>query len=303
MQSLTVDLVEDYIQSFLRHLRSERNCSDFTIQSYRTDLFQYLHFLRQEGELQEVGRLSVRAFLASCSMQGLSAATVNRKLACLRSFFKYLCSQEIVENNPAQGLFFLKQEKRLPSFLDSETILKAIGFRGQTFEDFRDRVIIELFYSTGMRLRELVGLNISDIDLPNGLIRVTGKGAKQRLIPCGKSTLRVVKKYLDARRALMTSLGERTAALFVSNKGRRISPRLVQTRIKNLLLLVSDKSDVSPHTLRHSFATHLLDAGAELLAVKELLGHASLSTTQIYTHLTPERLKTVYKQAHPRAEK
>ena len=210
-----------------------------------------------------------------------------------------------METNPARDLPFQRKEKRLPSFLDSQTILKAIArVSVDKYDTFRDRTILELFYASGIRLRELTGLDVSDVDIANGLIRVTGKGAKQRLVPFGRNILQVMKDYLDCRGDYLSVLGKRSArALFVNPKGERISPRLVQNRVKDLLFSVSGKTDASPHVLRHSFATHLLDAGADLLAVKELLGHASLSTTQIYTHLTSERLRRVYKQAHPRAEK
>ena len=304
MKSLTVSRLSRHISQFLRHLRSEKRSSDFTVQSYQTDLAQYLQFLEENGEPQ-VSKLSVRAFLATLSRAGLSPATVNRKLACLRSFFKYLCAREVMETNPAQGLPFQRKEKRLPTFLDSRTILDAIArISIDKYDTFRDRTILELFYASGIRLRELTGLDIADVDIVNGLIRVTGKGARQRLVPFGKNVLKVIKDYLACREDYLNALGKRsTKALFVNPKGERISPRLVQRRVKDLLFSASGKTDASPHVLRHSFATHLLDAGADLLAVKELLGHSSLSTTQIYTHLTPERLRRVYKQAHPRAEK
>ncbi|MFQ5825228.1 MAG: tyrosine-type recombinase/integrase, partial [bacterium] len=172
-----------------------------------------------------------------------------------------------------------------------------------TFDGLRDKVILELFYATGMRLRELVGLNLEDIDFSNDLVKVTGKGSKQRLLPTGKVTARILKEYLRKRQAFLEALNLSESALFLNKKGHRMTARQVQTRVKKYLLSASDEDEAYPHILRHSFATHLLEEGADLLSVKELLGHSSLSTTQVYTHLTAERLKKIYKQAHPRAEK
>ena len=302
MQSLTASHLHHHIDQFIQHLTLERNASHFTLDAYKSDLLQYAQFL-EEQDKQEVSKNSLRAFLGMLSKGGLKATTINRKLASFKSFFKYLCVQEAIDTNPAQALYFLRSEKKLPAFLSADAILGAIrSISIDSFEGMRDRVILELFYSTGMRLRELVALDLDDFDFTNGLIRVSGKGSKQRLVPVGKGVLKLVKAYLEPRQRLLASRGLTNPAFLVGTKGKRISPRLVQSRVKKCLLPAADEN-AHPHILRHSFATHLLDAGAGLLAVKELLGHASLSTTQIYTHLTAERLKKVYKQAHPRAEK
>jgi len=303
VKSLKVDLLNQYIDEYIQYLRVEKNASPFTLESYATDLAQFAEFLTQDNQ-HAITKNSLRAFLATLSRGGLKATSVNRKLACLRSFFKYLCAREILKVNPALSLFFLKEEKKLPEFLSYETIVKAIKLINiATFEGMRDRMMLEFFYSTGVRLRELVGINVNDLDFANTIVRVTGKGARQRLVPFGKSVSKLLREYLRMRSERLAILQKASDAVFINDKGKRILPRLVQTRIKNMLLPASEHQRAYPHLLRHSFATHLLDEGADLLSVKELLGHASLSTTQVYTHLTPERLKAIYNQAHPRAKK
>jgi len=303
MQSLSAKTLQFHIINFLRHLRLEKNASRFTLSAYQLDLEQLLQFT-EERDIHEITRKSLRSFLASLSKKGLKASSINRKLTSLRSFFKYLCSQETLDSNPAATLLYLKKEKKLPSFFQFEVILKALSFPDtKNIEGLRDRVILEIFYSTGIRLRELVGINLEDVDLTNELLRVTGKGSKERLVPLGKSIIKIIKEYIEERAQYINSQDLSTAAFFLNKKGERISPGQVQYRVKKYLLLASDKQEAYPHMLRHSFATHLLDEGADLISVKELLGHSSLSTTQVYTHLTTERLKKVYKQAHPRAQK
>lgn len=303
MKSLRVDELHLFIDEFLQHLRTEKNASPFTLTSYETDLRQLGQFLL-DMKLEEVSKNSVRAFLATLSKGGLRATTVNRKLACLRTFFKYLCALEIIDVNPAQPFFFLKEEKKLPAFFNYETIVKGIdSIAADNFEGARDRAIVEFFYSTGVRLRELVGVNLNDLDFVNEVVKISGKGSRQRLAPLGKMLAKVLRSYLKARQEHLTALGRSNDALFVNKKGNRVSPGFVRNRIKKIFLPVAGQQQAHPHMLRHSFATHLLDEGADLLSVKEMLGHASLSTTQIYTHLSPERLKAIYMQAHPRAKK
>ncbi len=302
MKPLTVNVLHDTIDDFIEYLKFEKNASDFTLKSYRTDLKQLLEFLEETGT-KEITRNSLRSFLALLSRGGLKAATVNRKLACFRAFFKYLCVQQVIDVNPSQTLYFLKKEKRLPSTVSYETISKACdNINKNNYDGFCHWLILEFLYSTGVRLRECVGLNLDDIDFANEVIKVTGKGAKERLVPMGKHLSKILREYLTVRKNLLSSIQATNDALFVNKRGKRISPRTVQVNIKKHLVAVSDKQQAYPHMLRHSFATHLLDEGSGLLAVKEMLGHSSLSTTQIYTHLTADRLKKIYKQAHPRAE-
>lgn len=303
MQSLSTNKLSHYIDAFLEHLRFERNASQFTLCSYKVDLEQLQLFIKK-NRITEITRKSLRSFLASFSKSGLKVATINRKLTSLRSFFKYLCAQEILDSSPADTLSYLKKEKKLPSFFDYETILGAFNLPDtESYEGLRDRLILEIFYSCGIRLRELVGINLADVDLSNNVLRVTGKGSKERVVPLGKSLLGISKKYIELRARFLNSLSVSSEAFFLNKKGKRVSPDQVKYRVKKFLLAASDKQKASPHMLRHSFATHLLDEGADLLAVKELLGHSSLSTTQVYTHLTTERLKKEYQQAHPRAQK
>jgi integrase/recombinase XerC len=303
VKSLRRDQLPRYIEDFLQHLRSEKNASPFTLDSYETDLRQFAQFLA-DTKRDEVSKNSVRAFLAMLAKGGLKAATVNRKLACFRSFFKYLCAREALDANLARPFFFLKEEKRLPAFFKYETIVAGIhATDSETFAGMTDRAMIEFFYSTGVRLRELVGVNVNDVDFVNEVVKITGKGSRQRLAPLGKTLAKVLRAYLQARQQHLNALAKSNDALFITKKGQRVSPQFVQKRIKQILLPLSDQHKAHPHMLRHSFATHLLDEGADLLSVKEMLGHASLSTTQVYTHLTPERLKAIYMQAHPRAKK
>ncbi len=303
MKSLTVSGLGRHITSFLTYLESERNASPFTIASYGTDLTQLRRFLQTSGH-DTVTRKALRAFLADLAQQGLGPASINRKLACLRSFFKYLCAHELLETNPAHSLSFLKKEKRLPGYFSYEAILKALHLPDtRTYEGARARIIIELFYATGMRLRELVGLNVEDVDFSNAVVRVTGKGGKQRLVPLGKRTAKSLQDYLACRSAFLAACHQEQHALILDDRGKRVAPRAVQRIVKKYLARASGDESASPHMLRHSFATHLLEEGADLVAVKDMLGHANLSTTQIYTHLTVHRLKKVYEQAHPRAQK
>lgn len=303
MSTISVDNLSAAIEKFLEYLRVERNASNFTLTSYKTDLKQYLTYL-SDNNLTGLNRKTLRAFLADLSERKMKPATVNRKLATLKSFVKYLCAQDMMTTNVSDALFFQKKESQLPAYFDYNTILRALSLPDiETFEGLRDRVIMELFYATGMRLRELVGLNVDDVDLAQSTVKVWGKGSKQRILPIGGRIKETMRTYLSARERFLSERAGKTRAVFLSKKAKRISPRVVQSKIKQYLLQVSPKQEAYPHMLRHSFATHLLDEGADLVAVKELLGHASLSTTQVYTHLTVERLKRIYEQAHPRAEK
>ncbi|MDZ7262712.1 MAG: tyrosine recombinase XerC [candidate division KSB1 bacterium] len=298
------------VKKYLHELRAERNYSEYTIRSYQTDLYQFFDFLQDRFQTSEyllttVDKSTFRAFLSLLAQQGLKARSINRKLACLRSFFNYLVKEGVLGANPTVNLFSLKMEKRLPGNLSFEAIWKALQIPNEEEAlGLRDKAILELFYGTGIRLGELAGLNVDDVDFHNGLIKVKGKGSRERLVPLGKIASITVKKYLQRRQELfcLTTLPDREA-LFLNKFGRRLSRRGIQRRVDKFLSYVSESGKTHPHVLRHSFATHLLDEGADLSAVKELLGHASLSTTQVYTQVTTERLKRVYRQAHPRAEK
>ncbi len=293
------------LESFLQYLKGERHYSSLTAVAYRSDIEQFMDYMtgiRKPGSFSwKVSREDIRQYLGILIRHGMNKRSVGRKLASLRAFFRYLSKEGIVEVNPAAGLSAPKTDKVLPEFLREDEILKAMEMiRPETTADVRDRAILELFYGTGMRLSELTGLNLDSLDLRAGTVRVYGKGGKERILPLGKMAGRYIGAYLERRDKLKPVTGN--DALFLNLQGTRLSPRGVQLLVRKWLEKVSERKQLSPHVLRHTFATHLLDHGADLKAVKELLGHSSLSTTQIYTHLTVDRLKRVYQQAHPRAE-
>lgn len=294
-------------EDFIKYLLSEKHYSIHTTQAYRTDLKQFVEFLTQkrgksdQHPVEEATKEEIRSFLGGLVRHGMSKRSVARKLASLRAFFGYLTRMGVVKTNPTVTLVSPKIGKNLPRFLQEEEILKGLDSISQdSASGIRDRAILELFYGTGMRLSELVGLNLGDLNLTTGTVRVYGKGGKERVLPLGKKVGKAVEDYFSRRGEFCPKDGNR--ALFLNRWGERISPRGVQLLVRRWLRRVSEKEKLSPHVLRHTFATHLLDRGADLEAVKELLGHSSLSTTQVYTHLTMDHLKKVYHQAHPRAK-
>lgn len=294
---------------FLRYLQVERHSSPHTLDAYRTDLEQYHRFLALAYRLQQVEtshftKESVRGFLASLVHNRYDAVSVRRKLASLRSFAKYLIREEIMEVNPALNIRAPRTAKRLPDFLTTAEIhalLQQPSLAGN--EAGSDQMILKLFYATGVRISEAIGLRIADVRFHEGVIRVLGKRQKVRVLPLGDQTAKALTYYLQER----SRREQRTLApedfVLVRPDGLPYSRPQMARLIRRYMRQVADPGKAHPHTLRHSFATHLLDAGADILSVKELLGHASLSTTQIYTHVSAERLKAVYKQAHPRAQK
>ena len=282
---------------FLRYLDTERNASSYTCRNYALDLAQFFAFLGHQ-RLGDISPLDIRRFVSHLSTAALARRTIARKLSCLRSFFRFLCREGTLEHNPAEAVPTPRLEKRLPSFLDERQVATLLAMpAAKKWQGLRDLAILETLYSTGMRVSELTGLSLEDLDEISGTVVVRGKGKKERLCPIGETALRAVRRYLGKRpKALRVPY-----ALFVSQKGTRLTVRQVDRLIANYVKRAQLPSSISPHSLRHSFATHLLDRGADLRSVQELLGHASLSTTQIYTHVTPQRLKKIYDQAHPRA--
>ena len=291
------------IDSFLKYLRFERNYSEKTIISYGIDLREFERYLKEvdaELDFTKVHADNVRNWIVHLMDNGCVAASVNRKLSSLRSFYRFLLRKKVISVNPLLKISGLKKKKTLPSFLKMEEmdrILDETSF-GEGFEGCRDRMILEMFYATGMRLSELIGLDDADVDFSARLIKVTGKRNKQRLIPFGDELSDDLLKYIKVRNE---ALPEREKALFVLSNGNRMYPAAVYRLVKRNLSKVVTLKKRSPHVLRHTFATAMLNDNAELRAVKELLGHESLATTEIYTHATFEELKKVYKQAHPRA--
>jgi integrase/recombinase XerC len=299
--------MEEALAEFLRHLALEKNASAYTVKSYREDLTQALEFFRDKAgvrakEPKHLTTRHVRAYLAWLHEQTYSKATIARRMAAVRSWFRFLCRQGTVESNPADGLRGPRQDKHLPHFLSEDALSRLLETPpAGTPLGLRDRAILETLYSAGLRVGELTGLNIEDIDLDSGLAMVRGKGKRERLAPLGKPALAALKRWLPWREQLTKRKFRATPAVFLNKNGSRLTSRSVGRLLEKYLALAGLDPRTSPHTLRHSFATHLLDRGADIRSVQELLGHRSLGTTQIYTHVTTNRLKESYHKAHPRA--
>ncbi|MDE2217457.1 MAG: tyrosine recombinase XerC [Planctomycetota bacterium] len=290
--------MQDHINKYLAHIEHNRNFSPQTLRAYRNDLHQYFSFLTAEGcgNLGNVTRLILRKFLAFLKKnQDYSKTTIARKLVSIRSLYKFLCHEGILELNPVENVRSPKLDRNLPGFMsinETETLLNTPNL--SALLGARDSAIMETLYSTGMRVSELAGINVTDVDFDKGLVKVKGKGKKERLLPIGNHALHAIQLYMGKR-------GSDKPALFLNNRGGRLTERSVARMLEKYVKRAGINLNVSPHTFRHSFATHLLDRGADLRSVQELLGHANLSTTQIYTHITTERLRRVYDKAHPRA--
>jgi integrase/recombinase XerC len=301
------------VDEYLTHLAKERDVSPNTLKAYSRDLASFVAFLQQyygtdTWSWEGVDRLAMRGFLAQLSRQGLGKRSMARTLSAVRSFYRWMHRNELVESNPARAVGAPKLDRYLPAYLDRAQIdllfqaAEARAMEGK-FVDVRNLAILELFYSTGMRLSELQGLSRSDVDLVSQQAKVRGKGRKERLVPIGDHAALALRNYESKRDDLIRGIGPRAdrTAFFLARTGKRIAVRAVQKAVNAFLKQIDEDAGLSVHSLRHTFATHLLDAGADLRAVQELLGHASISTTQIYTHTSVERLKQVYRQAHPRA--
>lgn len=299
--------MQHIIQQFLDYLEKEKRYSPNTLMAYQIDIKQFRYFLNgyfQEviPDFQKVDKTCMKHFLGYLIEKGLAARTVARKLATMKAFFKYQERSELINVNPVSSIQAPKLSKRLPIFLEEHIIASLMEAPStETVGGLCDRTILELFYGTGMRLSELVNLNVEDLDLTENLVKVVGKGNKERIVPFGDVVRQVLIKYLKKRNVAIDT-ESKNIPLFVSNRGRRMSPRTVQVRLKRYFQQISAGIGLSPHILRHTFATHLLDRGADIRAVKDLLGHESLSSTQVYTHLKVEQMKKVFRQAHPHAE-
>lgn len=305
------------ISEFLVHLEKERDLSPNTLGAYTRDLREFSTWLAATHGIDgwdwnELSRTSIRGYMAHLVRRGLAKRSIARQLSAVRSFYRWMHRDERVDVNPARAVGSPKLPRTLPAYLDrrqAETLLQHAATRAQSLEftDVRNFAMLELFYSSGLRLSELRGIDLADLDLVTQQVKVRGKGRKERIVPLGDHAQRALRNYLVKRDAQLAKLGgAKTArlargAVFLSERGARISARAVQHAMVALLDAVGEGADLTTHSLRHTFATHLVDAGADLRAVQELLGHASISTTQIYTHTSVERLKKVYRQAHPRA--
>ncbi len=296
--------MEELFQRFQQRLE-DRNFSAHTLRAYRTDVHEFIRFLQQEGRgLESVTHLVLRKYLAGLRSRRLGKRTIARKLASLRSFFRFLSKEGVLKGNPVAALRMPKLDKRLPHILTSDEVGRLLdATSGDKLADLRDRAILEALYSTGARVAELASLSVKDVDLSARMVRVMGKRSKERFCPLGRPALKALEDYLSARGIARIKVPRCDDPLFLGLRGTRLTTRSIQRLLTRRLAQANLSARTTPHTLRHSFATHLLDHGADLRSVQELLGHASLSSTQIYTHLSARRLRQVYERAHPRARR
>jgi integrase/recombinase XerC len=294
--------MEPHLKQFLAYLTHERGLSPRTLTAYKRDLGQLSEFLA-EAEIDRVGDVNehhIRGLVAKRHRQGQSGKSLQRLLSSIRGFFRWLLREGIVDQNPAMSVRAPKSSRHLPGTLDVDTIERLLEIPLESPLAVRDKAMMELFYSSGLRLSELAGLTWNQLDLPSGLVTVTGKGNRSRMVPVGRKAMEALLEWRKAR-AGMAALEE--PAVFVSRNGNAISPRTIQSRIRYWAVRQGLPRSVHPHLLRHSFASHMLESSGDLRAVQELLGHADISTTQVYTHLDFQHLSKVYDQAHPRAKK
>jgi len=299
----------DLIESFCSYLSAERNLSHNTVKNYRTDLSQFFEFIIRNDtspckSMNEIDHLTIREYLSYLQVQGFEKRTIARKVSCLRSFFRFLYRMGVISHNPMQKVRSPKLGKKLPSFLYCNTVEYLLNTPGDDLLGIRDRAILEVLYASGMRVGELEALNVTDIDFDASQALVRGKGNKERIVPLGYHSIAALTNYFRNVRQIFVrraTTEDAKRAVFLSQKGTRLSSRGIRYIVEKYVNLTSIKTGVSPHSLRHSFATHLLERGADLRTVQELLGHANLSTTQIYTHVDRKRLKETYDRYHPRA--
>jgi integrase/recombinase XerC len=298
--------METALAEFLRHLGLEKNSSAYTVKSYREDLTQAIDFFRERGGAalrpEQINTRLLRTFVAWLHEQGYARTTISRRIAAVRSWCRFLCRQGTMEKNPADGLRGPKLDRKLPHFLNRSDVDRLLAAPGEGAGlVLRDRAILETLYSAGLRVSELVSLELGDIDLSEGIATVRGKGKRERLALIGDEARKAIALWLEARAALLEGIGRRSEAVFLNKNGTRLSTRSVGRLLVKYLRKTGLDPRTTPHTLRHTFATHLLDAGADIRGVQELLGHKNLTTTQIYTHVSTQRLQDSYRKAHPRA--
>ncbi|MCI0486217.1 MAG: tyrosine recombinase XerC [Blastocatellia bacterium] len=305
--------MQEYLDRFRDHLKYERNVSEHTLRNYLSDLDQFHDYLCPVGsdghrryiDIKQVDHITIREYLSKLYQEKRKKTSIARKLATLRTFFKFLCREQVVEMNPARLVSSPRLEQKLPKVLSVEDVIRFIESPDlETVLGKRDRAILELLYASGIRVSELAGMNIDDIDFKHESIRVRGKGRKERIVPFGSHAKEALQTYLGVRGELLIEASEEERdpmAVFLNYQGTRITTRSVGRMIDKYVRECAMAHDISPHSLRHSFATHLLSAGADLRAIQELLGHARLSTTQVYTQVSMEKLMEVYDKTHPKA--
>ncbi len=299
--------LETKLAEFLHHLGLEKNASPQTVKSYREDLAQCLQLIRTNTKKSHVdpsdwNTRSLRSFVAWMHDQGYAKSTIARRLAATRTFGKFLRRDGTLNTNPSDALRGPRQDRKLPHFLTIDEMKKLLSMpEANPVFGLRDRAILEALYSAGLRVSEVVGLNLDDLDLSDGVMVIRGKGRKERLALLGDLAVKAIRRWLPDRNQLLSGLGRESEAVFLNKNGGRLTVRSVGRLLERYLALAGLDPRTSPHTLRHSFATHMLDAGADIRGVQELLGHKSLTTTQIYTHVTTQRLQESYLKAHPRA--
>lgn len=296
--------MDEHLDKFITYLIAEKNASPYTIKNYRHEIEQFLDFLKEQGidSWDGVDRYVLRRYLAWLQAEGYVKASITRRISELRSFCRYLVREGILETNPIRAISSPKIPKRLPDYLEPQEVEALLAAPDATVpQGQRDRAIMEVLYASGLRVSELVSLNLSNVDLRHGQIRVWGKGAKERLTLLGEPACRALKRYVQDGRSKLIRENKATSALFLNRLGSRLSTRSVSNILDKYAKLAGLERRVTPHIMRHTFATHLLDGGADLRTVQELLGHADLSSTQIYTHVSQSRAREVYRKAHPRA--
>lgn len=295
--------MESLIQEFIDYLGHEKGLAANTLESYSRDLRQYYGFLSEDASssLENASQATIVAYLMYLRKQGKATATIARRLAALKAFYQFLVKENYVDKDPTGDLASPRLERKLPKILSVQEVERLLAQPDtRTIAGKRDKAMLELLYATGIRVSELTSLNVGDVDVSEGFLRCTGKGSKERMVPVGEIALQALKVYLnEARPKLISSPSEQ--AMFVNHHGRRLTRQGFWKIVKKYAAQAGIKKEITPHTLRHSFATHLLENGADIRAVQEMLGHADISTTQIYTHVTKERLKDVYAKSHPRA--
>jgi len=295
-------MLNDFIEKFIEYLQDEKNYSEHTCNDYKDDLEQFNQFLNKLNlqNIEQIDHIIIRQFLGELNQKDYSKKSIARKLASIKSFFKFLLKRGYINSNPAEYVSTPKLPKLLPHFLYEDEITEIIeSFDGDDFESVRNKAILETLYSTGMRVSELVNLDLQDIDIFQGIARVYGKGKKQRIVALGSKCREALNTYLVYRKNLLDNQGITTEALFINTRGKRLTDRGVRYIFKSHITKLAKEKKVSPHTIRHTFATHMLNNGCDLRVVQEFLGHVSLSTTQIYTHIGKKQLKNIYEKYHP----